>query len=66
MTQKLRRLGSQESVASYRAAGDIEAIVLDDALNQRCRRRYIVSGRLALSEGGNFASLPSKLFTLCC
>ena len=31
VTQKLRRLGSQESVASYRAAGDIEAIVLDDA-----------------------------------
>ena len=30
VTQKLRRLGSQESTASYRAAGDIEAIVLDD------------------------------------
>ena len=31
VTQKLRRLGSQETTASYRAAGDIEAIVLDDA-----------------------------------
>ena len=30
VTQKLRRLGSQESTASYRAAGDIETIVLDD------------------------------------
>lgn len=31
VTQKLRRLGSQGTTASYRAAGDIEAIVLDDA-----------------------------------
>ena len=31
VTQKLRRLGSQDSTTSYRAAGDIEAIVLDDA-----------------------------------
>jgi len=30
VTQKLRRLGSQETAASYRAAGDIEAIVLED------------------------------------
>lgn len=30
VAQKLRRLGSQATTASYRAAGDIEAIVLDD------------------------------------